>query len=412
MNVPRTVICFLYFIMTLSCVAAALHATARVNKSPDKTNNFQRDTIPRKDLIDVLQSIVKSKKQIDERKTPKKLVVSVAPAAGYSLTTGFAGLVSGNAAFLTGGGKDQNTSTFSSTIEYTGKNQKTAYLFSNVWGRENKFDLVGDWRYFIYPQNTYGLGSLTTEDNANLVNYSYLRFYETALKKISQDNFIGIGYNLDDHYNITQEGTKDGSVTDFQKYGLASHSVSSGLNLTLLHDDRRNPINPQGGSYFNIVYRSNFHFLGSDQDWQSLQLDLRKYVKLSPGSNNILAFWSLSWFTFGNPPYLDLPSTGWDAQANSGRGYIQGRFRGKDMLYLESEYRFGITQNGLFGGVVFANAETFSGWPGNQFQKLLPAAGAGLRLKFNKHSNTNICLDYGVGVNGSKGFFVNLGEVF
>lgn len=28
------------------------------------------------------------------------------------------------------------------------------------------------------------------------------------------------------------------------------------------------------------------------------------------------------------------------------------------------------------------------------------------------HSDTNICIDYGVGTNGSHGFFVSLGEVF
>ena len=65
----------------------------------------------------------------------------------------------------------------------------------------------------------------------------------------------------------------------------------------------------------------------------------------------------------GNPPYLDLPSTGWDSYNNTGRGYVQGRYRGKDLMYLESEYRFGITRNGLFGGVVFANAETVSNYP-------------------------------------------------
>jgi hypothetical protein len=76
--------------------------------------------------------------------------------------------------------------------------------------------------------------------------------------------------------------------------------------------------------------------------------------------NGINALWSYNWFTFGGkPPYLLLPSTGWDSHVNTCRGFIQGRYRGSNMLYLESEYRFLITSNGLFGGVVFANAETF-----------------------------------------------------
>jgi hypothetical protein len=127
----------------------------------------------------------------------------------------------------------------------------------------------------------------------------------------------------------------------------------------------------------------------------------------------VLAIWSYDWLTLsGKPPYLDLPATGWDTYNNTGRGYIQGRFRSENMLYLEAEYRFVISRNGLFGGVAFANVQSFSDYPSREFSKLWPAAGAGLRIKVNKHSDTNIAIDYGIGVDGSKGFFVNLGEVF
>jgi hypothetical protein len=142
-------------------------------------------------------------------------------------------------------------------------------------------------------------------------------------------------------------------------------------------------------------------------------LDLRKYFKFPGGSNNILAIWSYDWLTLsGKPPYLDLPSTGWDAYNNTGRGYIQGRFRGKDMIYLETEYRFGISHNGLFGGALFANAQCFSEYPANDFDIIWPGMGVGLRIKVNKQSGANIAIDYGFGADGSRGLFVNIGEVF
>jgi len=43
---------------------------------------------------------------------------------------------------------------------------------------------------------------------------------------------------------------------------------------------------------------------------------------------------------------------------------------------------------------------------------LIPGYGVGLRLRLNKHSGANLCVDYGFGRDGSKGLFVNLGEVF
>ena len=146
-------------------------------------------------------------------------------------------------------------------------------------------------------------------------------------------------------------------------------------------------------------------------------MELRKYIKvpinLMAGSNNILALWSYNWLTVGGkPPYLMLPSTGWDDFYNTGRGYIQGRYRGRDMVYLESEYRFGISQNGLFGGVIFLNAQSFSQDLSKQLTIIAPGYGAGLRLKLNKFSGANLCIDYGFGVQGSNGVSVNLGEVF
>ena len=171
-----------------------------------------------------------------------------------------------------------------------------------------------------------------------------------------------------------------------------------------------------------LLTRPKFTFLGSDNNWQSLLVEYRAYRRFpNLSSNNVLALWSYNWFTFGGkPPYLLLPSTGWDAFANTGRGYIQGRFRGSNMLYLEAEYRFGITSNGLFGGVIFANAETFSNaastLAGNAslstFDPVKPAAGLGIRIRMNKFSKANLCIDYGWGTSGSHGLSVNLGEVF
>ncbi|PUZ27573.1 hypothetical protein DCM91_04955 [Chitinophaga costaii] len=43
---------------------------------------------------------------------------------------------------------------------------------------------------------------------------------------------------------------------------------------------------------------------------------------------------------------------------NTGRGNIQGRYRGSDMIYLEAVERFQVSQDGLLGGVVFINASS------------------------------------------------------
>jgi hypothetical protein len=142
-------------------------------------------------------------------------------------------------------------------------------------------------------------------------------------------------------------------------------------------------------------------------------MDVRKYFRFPSNTQNVLAFWSYDSITLsGAPPYLDLPSTLWDANTNAGRGYIQGRFRGAQMVYAETEYRYRISRDGLIGGVFFVNMQSFSATPGTRLQNIQPGYGPGLRIKLNKTSNTNISMDYGFGTQGSHGLFVNVGELF
>ena len=66
----------------------------------------------------------------------------------------------------------------------------------------------------------------------------------------------------------------------------------------------------------------------------------------------------------------------------------------------------------MLGGVVFANFQYFSTDLSNQFNDAKTGHGLGVRIKLNKYSGANLCIDYGFCQNGSKGLFVNLGEVF
>jgi hypothetical protein len=367
------------------------------------------------DIPDIYRRLFHKKAPADEcdsTKRAKHIELAGVPAFGYSLSTKLAVVFAGNAAFHMGKDKITRLSVIDGSISYTQKNQIILPILSNLWTKRNKFNLLGELRYYSYPGYTYGLGGRTTEADADLLNYNYLLLHEAVLRHVGKYFYAGIAYNLNYHWNITEKGYADGETTDFQKYGFTKKSVSSGISVNALYDTRKNTINPSQAMYASIAFCPNLTFLGSDHNYQSLLIDVRKYIKLGK-SDNVLALWSYNWFTFnGNAPYLDLPSTGWDAYANMGRGYIQGRFTGKNLVYLEAEYRFGITHNGLLGGVLFTNAQSVTEWPKNRFETILPAIGTGLRIKLNKDSRTNVSIDYAFGLNGSNGLFINLGEVF
>jgi hypothetical protein len=61
---------------------------------------------------------------------------------------------------------------------------------------------------------------------------------------------------------------------------------------------------------------------------------------------------------------------------------------------------------------LFVNGQSFSAGPGTGLQAPQPGYGPGLRIKLNKVSKTNIAIDYGFGRQGSRGLFINVGEVF
>jgi hemolysin activation/secretion protein len=126
----------------------------------------------------------------------------------------------------------------------------------------------------------------------------------------------------------------------------------------------------------------------------------------------VLAFWTYYWTSLTpGTPYLNLPSLGWEPYQRSGRGFQQNRYRGQRLAYFETEYRRDITRNGLLGFVLFANVNSVTEPDTYKFTYWHPAAGTGLRFKFNKKSGTNISLDYGISRNYSS-INLNLGETF
>lgn len=369
------------------------------------------DTVEQVDLYELIGSAFGNKITGKTDAVTTKPVFSVVPALGYTLQSKLALTLAGNIAFRTT--KDSKISTITINTAYTQTRQIIIPIQSNIWTNNNAYDFVGDIRYLKYPQSTYGLGSSSNIKDEDPMDYDFFRFSEIVLKRLCPDVYAGVGYISDIHWNVSHKGPLDGVPSAYDKYGAQSHSVSSGITLNALYDSRDNSINPYHGFYASLQYRDNGDYLGNLHSWQSLIVDVRKYFNFPSGSKNVLALWSYNWLVLtGNPPYLDLPANTWDTYSGTGRGYIQGRFRGAQMVYLESEYRFRITINGLIGGVVFINAQSFSADQGTALQTIQPAFGPGLRLKLNKVSRTNIAIDYGIGREGSRGMFINVGEIF
>ena len=405
-----------YPLLILLCTLPML-LFGQISSDHPKNNNII-DTANKTDLIDIARDVF----NIQSKRTPdtagKRIYFSILPVSSSSAGPNRMLITSTTAGFYLGNPQTTYITNINFTPYLNFNGRYGLPIHSNIWTKNNMFNIQGDTRLMVYPQYTWGLGGGQPGDHKYLVDYKYLRLYQSIVKRITSYLYVGIGYNLDYYFDVDSD---NGAQTTFQQftgydYGTKANenSSSSGPSFNILYDSRNNSLNPLPGWYGNFIYRLNYKSWGSSNSWSSLYVDVRKYYSLNSGGGkkNMLAFWSYYWTSLSPlTPYLNLPAIGMEPNQRSGRGIDQNRYRGKALLYFEAEYRRDITQNGLLGFVVFANLNSASEVNTRQFKYWNPAAGGGMRIKFNKKSDTNIGLDYGIS-QGRKSLMLSVGEAF
>jgi hypothetical protein len=413
---------------------------------------FSFSQVEEKDLNDVIR---KWKKDTTGDFMPelqiKKNYISLLPVIGYAPQNGF---IIGGAISICKilAEPPTNMSSAMLNLQLTSKKQFIVNARSKLYLKDNLWFLQGDWRIMFFTQPTYGLGINNNGGNKFLVavngletentpqeepmKFNYIRLYEDVVHKFGTGHwYAGAGVAFDFHTAIRDQklnldaDTAPLYITNHYAYSVLKgfnpdHYNTNGFNLNILTDDRDNLTNPYRGYYASLSFRFNPEFLGSSKQSTILLYDVRYYLGLSDvKKRNVLAFWSYGNFvTSGDVPYLALPSIGWDTYNRSGRGYIQGRYRGLDLVYAEAEYRFQISQNGFWGGVAFVNntfarginydMDTQTFVKQNLFEKAAPGFGGGLRLTMDKRARTNLGMDIGYGLDNSSGIYFNLQETF
>jgi hypothetical protein len=360
------------------------------------------------------------------------------PAIGSNPANGWLFGLAPSATWYMGNPSTTKLSNFVGNFLYTTKKQWIFSSRSNIFLDENKWILVGDWRYFITSQPTYGLGSSAPNEwseNPNQpgvlwgeqqMDFKLVRFYETVLRRIADSKFyLGIGYHLDIHSKVEsflQDEIDPALAFSHDVYNLEKgfnleKYTLSGFTLNAIMENRDIAVSPYEKNFALVSYKINPTFLGSDQSSSTLLLDYRHYFNLSETrKRHLIAVWGFGNFVVsGNVPYMNLPSIGWDMFGRTGRGYAQGRFRGESMVYSEAEYRFPLQRNKeTFGGTVFVNAASFNSKSTGEkiMDQVNPGYGVGFRVMINKENRTTIAADYAIGQKGNSGFYLNVNESF
>ncbi len=405
-----------------------------------------QDTLPQpidsicvqRDLPDVIR---------DWRHKPPKTKVSksgsllLIPVIGSNPATGFVVGVGGQYAFKMLG--SSLYSSLSGSLQFTTKSQFIFLLKNNIYSKNDRIFFSGDWRFLIYSQSTYGLGTnaptggildyqfslagleTSSDSLTQPMKFNFARMHQSVSFKLKKGLYLGFGYNFDSYSKIVDEKLQlnpgDTLLTSHyaynKNYGFDTDKYfSSALNINLIYDTRDNMINSYKGIYIQASWRGALQLLGNDISGNFFQLEWRSFHSLSKGNpRHVMSFWLMGNFSpEGKFPYLILSATAYDQRGRSARGYTQGRFRGNNLVYGEAEYRFPISRcGGILGGVLFLNATTANN-PGQSlelFESIKPGFGAGLRIMVDKRSRTNLAVDFGFGDN-SFGFYLAASETF
>ncbi|TRX16139.1 BamA/TamA family outer membrane protein [Flavobacterium franklandianum] len=379
-----------------------------------------------------LPELFKKKDSVLVFKPKKNNFFLVIPIIGSQPATGFSyGFVTQYT--FKGKKADDKYSSVNLGAIYTEKKQLLINVKNSVMVNHNSIFLSGDWRFYIFSQPNFGLGTdiippSNRYDDFDLnilkepMDYNYLKFHQTASWEVKNNYYVGAGVHLDWYTTITDKNLNvaAGQFTNHYNYSKKydyneNEYFVNGLSLNLLYDSRDNQINTNRGMFANINYRYNPAITKSQHASSVLFMEYRCFLPLSKkNEQHVFSLWATGQLvTTGNVPYLNLPSVGWDQRSRSGKGYTQGLFRGQKMVYLETEYRFPITCNQLISGTVFANFTSASDKDREirLFQYVQPAAGLGLRILIDKATRTNLVFNYALGRH-SKAFYLNAGESF
>ncbi|WP_343695171.1 hypothetical protein [Flavobacterium sp.] len=359
----------------------------------------QTDSISNnKDILDVLYKLFHKNDSV-RKNQDKKIAFSLLPVPIDANKN--AGLVvSFLTTFYLGDSNTTKMSQISFSPYFSFTKQYVFPIQTYIYTKDNNWNFIGDYRFMIYPQDTYGLGGHNTDEKMSTLDYQQWRFYQFATRRVIGNFRLGLGFLFDNYQNISEDSYID-DETDYVKYMNGDFSDESSLGIAIqgLYDSRENNVNPEQGLYVEADYRINTSGV-EDQKWKSIYFDARKYHSFSKYKHRVLAYRAFYWSTFGGKPhYLDLPSIGWDREGRTGRGFTRNRFRSNALIYFETEYRTDISRNGFWGAVFFTNISSVSKLDTYQFKKWNPAFGTGLRIKWNKKNNSNLVLDYGISKN-------------
>lgn len=326
------------------------------------------------------------------------------PYAYYTPETKIAFGVGGIYSFRPAGSSPKDRpSNLRIALTYTQLRQTMLGFLPEIYIKNESYYLNGNYNYLKYPDKFWGIGNDMPDNAEEDYEPNYFKSYTNFQKQITPGLYIGIRYQYE--YISLKETDENGVLPDGTVPGSDGGSAS-GLGFIINHDTRNHVYYPSSGLY-NQIYAVFFgKVIGSDYQFNMISFDIRKY--LSVFGSHVLAFQTYNTFIDGTPPLQMLALLGGSYWM---RGYFSGRYRDKNMITFQAEYRFPLFWR--FGAVGFAGfgdvAREIDEFQMNEFKYTF---GVGFRFMFDTQERINARLDIGFGKGRNSGIYALVVEAF
>jgi len=285
---------------------------------------------------------------------------------------------------------------------YTLNEQVVIVLNSTVFfpGEDQIFRFQSSYSY--YPDQFWGKGNDSPSDAKE--PYSLKQFFANPqfLYRLYKRLYAGLNYEYQKTHDVRYQAN---GVFDQQDIIGRYGGNTSGLGILFTWDTRNSAFSPNRGFFSEMNYTSFSKSLGSDFNFSSFSVDMRKFLKLR--INTVLALQGIARITDGEVPFRNLSMLGGSEMM---RGFYKGRFTEEDMVCLQAEvrqylfWRLGAT--GFFSaGQVSRKVNEFA------LDRFHGAVGAGIRFSLNEKEKLNLRIDYGYSSEGGAVYII-LKEAF
>ncbi len=271
-----------------------------------------------------------------------------------------------------------------------------------IYFSRNSFFVSGNIRYERTPQKFFGVGS-DMPDSAEESYTPRVVTFEVGVKKNFLGHFFaGVQFDFE---QMTMENVEPGGMLEEGEIPGSRGGLLSGFGVSIDWDTRDAVIFPRAGVFLQFTADTYGAMTGSDFTFTSLKLDFRKYVPIS--ADQVLAIQALLRSGNGEVPFHKLALIGGESLL---RGYYRGRYRDKDILAVQAEYRVKVWKR--IGVAGFAGlADVFPRLSDIRLDHLKYSVGTGVRYMINKREGTNLRMDMAWG-KGSFGLYFTAQEAF